>query len=433
MGRDTGDSTHVKFVSNQPAAACVAFVLILLLTGCASVDQNSAAAPSRAPVLLISLDGFRWDYIAQHPEATPNLRQLMQDGVSARGLIPVFPSQTFTNHYSIATGLYPAHHGIISNIFFDPELGEYFRYKTPSATRDARWWGGEPIWITAVKQGRKSACYFWPGSEVVFAGIRATIAMPFDYSVPFADRLDRLFSWFARPANDRPAIALFYFEETNKAGHYFGPNSAELVSTVKMLDEQIGAIVRRSQAEQIPLNFVIVSDHGFIATDGATMTAMIDDYVDFTRVQVDFDGPTCGLRPLDGDTDALLKRLQALPPQYKVYQSKDLPARWQMRDNQRIPPVWIVPEAGWRIQRRSTYLAVKDFNLKGDHGFDPQVQAMHGIFIASGPAFQTGRVIDAIENVHIYNLLCATLEISAAPNDGDDRLVRSVLKNGYVR
>ena len=155
---------------------------------------------------------------------------------------------------------------------------------------------------------------------------------------------------------------------------------------------------------------------------------MLDDYVDFKHVQVDFDGPVAGLRPLNGDVDALVKHLAALPPHYKVYRAEDLPARWHLHDNPRIPPVWIVPDASWRIQRRSTYLAVKDAGLKGDHGFDPAIEAMHGIFIANGPSFKSGVAIDEVENIHIYNLLCAALGLKPAPNDGDDRLVQAVLR-----
>ena len=413
---------------SSPRLFSAAVALLFVFFGHCAIAFSASATP--APVLLISLDGFRWDYCQLHPEATPHLRQLMREGVSARGLIPMFPSNTFANHYSIATGLYPAHHGIINNIFFDAQLGEYFRYKVPAANHDPRWWGGEPIWITAVKQSRKSTTYFWPGSEVIFGGnIRATIAKPYDYSVPFESRRDELFSWLHLPDEERPAIIAFYFEETNRAGHYFGPGSPEVLAAVKLLDSQIGSIVDRARAENIPLNLVIVSDHGFIATEGKTKTAMLDDYVDFDAVQVDFDGPVAGLRPNDGNVDALVRHLSALPSNYKVYRAEDLPARWHLTLTPRIPPVWIVPDPSWRIQRRSTFLAVKDDTLQGEHGYDPARPEMHGIFIAQGPAFKSGGdVIDAVENIHIYNLLCAALNLRPAPNDGDDRLVRSVLR-----
>lgn len=407
----------------------VIFCAILVLLGGCAAPTGAPAALTQTPLLLISMDGFRWDYCALHPAETPHLRQLIQNGVTARGLIPVFPTNTFVNHYTIATGLYPAHHGIINNTFFDPRLGEFFRYKIPADTRDPRWWGGEPIWITAVKQGRKSACYFWPGSEVTFDGRRATFAKPYDQNAPFEKRFNELFGWLELPPDQRPAITTFYFHETNQTGHYYGIDSPELRAAIKLLDDHIGAIVARAKSERIPLNVVIVSDHGFIATDGKTRTLMLDDYVDFDTVQVDFDGPVAGLRPLDGNVDGLMKRLSILPAHYKVYRESELPARWHLRGNPRIPPVWIVSEPGWRIQRKSTFLSTKDYLLKGDHGYDPAAQEMQGIFIASGPSFKSGVVLDPVENIHIYNLLCAATGLTPAPNDGDNRLVRSVLKH----
>lgn len=396
----------------------------LAMSGC--VTARPEATP--APVLLISLDGFRWDYCDRYPAVTPNLRELMREGVSTRGLIPVFPTHTFVNHYSIATGLYPAHHGIINNVFFDPQLREFFRYKVAAATRDPKWWGGEPIWITAVKQGKKSACYFWPGSEVTFGPWRATFTKAYDPTIPFTKRFEELFEWLHLPIEQRPIITTFYFHDTNQAGHYFGIDSPELIAAIKLLDGHVGEIVARAKKENIPLNLVVVSDHGFVPTDGAKQTLMLDDFVDFDEVQVDFDGPVAGLRPLHGNIENLMQRLAALPSQYHVYRDRDLPARWHLKDNPRIPPVWIVPDPGWRIQRKSTFLAVKDSALKGDHGYDSAEPMMRGIFIASGPAFKSGVVIDPVENIHLYRLLCAVLGLQPAPNDGDDRLVKSALR-----
>jgi predicted AlkP superfamily pyrophosphatase or phosphodiesterase len=388
----------------------------------------NAAQPARAPLILISLDAFRWDYIASHPDETPHLRQLMREGVSARALIPVFPTLTFTNHYSIVTGLYPAHHGIIANGFFDPQLGEVFNYRLPAAVRDSRWWGGEPIWITAVRQGLKSACYFWPGSEASIGGVRPTFWKSFDYTVPFAERLNTLMGWLELP-DERPALVSFYLEETNSSGHYFGAKSAEVTAAIRLLDERVGAIIKRTKAAEIPVNFVIVSDHGIADTDGETKTTMLDEYVDLTQVQVDFDGPLAGLRARDNDVEGLVRKLRALPPQYHVYRAEDLPARMHLAGNPRIPSVWVIPEEGWRIQQRSRFIATRDSRLKGDHGYDNAVTSMGGIFIASGPAFKNdGRVIEPFENIHIYNLLCAAMGLKPAPNDGDDRLVKSALR-----
>lgn len=390
---------------------------------------NSAAEPP--PLVLISLDGFRWDYGALHPAETPHLRRLMSEGVTARSLIPVFPSNTFPNHTSIVTGLYPAHHGIINNTFFDSALGSIFRYNQSASARDPRWWGGEPIWITAVKQGRASACSFWPGSEAEIGGLRPTYWKPYDYAgTSFEQRLDELVAWLRLPAAQRPAVVTFYLEETNTAGHRHGPNSPQLIAAIKLLDARVGALSARLHAAGVAPNLVIVSDHGMTSCD-ADRVLILDDYLDLATVQIDFEETCAGLRPLAGnDVAAMMRALGKIPPQQaKAYRSTELPARFRVdATHPRVPPVWIVPAEGWHVVRRSLYHQALTHFLRGQHGYDPGFASMGGIFIAHGPAFKSGVVVEPVENIHIYNLLCAALALKPAPNDGDDRLVKSVLK-----
>ncbi len=382
------------------------------------------------PLILLSLDAFRWDYCALHPAETPRLRALARDGSSARALLPVFPSNTFPNHYSVVTGLYPAHHGIINNLTFDPTLGTFFRYNTSASSRDSRWWGGEPIWITAARQNRASACSFWPGSEAEISGHRATFWKPYDYKgTTFEKRLDELAGWLRLPAAQRPAVTVFYLEETNAAGHRYGPDSPELLAAIKLLDTRVGALVDRLAAEHLTANLVIVSDHGMTPCS-ADRVILLDDYLDLATVQIDFDETVAGLRPLPGtDVDTMMRALAKLPPQAKAYRADDLPARLHIdATNPRTPPVWILPIEGWQILRRSLYATAKSNFLKGQHGYDPALPAMHGILIAHGPAFRAGVLVNPVENVHIYNLLCATAALTPARNDGDDRLVRAMLR-----
>lgn len=393
-----------------------------------SLHAAEAAPAERAPVILISLDGFRWDYMALHPKETPHLRKLAAEGVAADGLIPVFPSNTFPNHYTIVTGLYPSHSGIVNNHMFDASLGEYFHYTQPKSAHDARWWGGEPIWITAVKQGHASACSFWPGSEAPIAGLHATFWKPYNYSVPFEDRLGELVSWLQLPASRRPVVVTFYLEEANGAGHKFGADSPELAKTLQLLDDRIGAIEARLAKENIAANLVIVSDHGMAACS-PDRVELLDDYIDLKQVQVDFDETVGGLRPLPGvDGDAIVRALSRMK-HAKVYRAADLPARWHVdAASPRVPPIWIVPDEGWQVLRGALFERLKSAFLKGQHGYDPAYPSMHGIFIANGPAFRRQIRIPEVENIHIYNLLCAAAGLQPAPNDGDDRLVKAVMR-----
>ncbi|MCX6952622.1 MAG: ectonucleotide pyrophosphatase/phosphodiesterase, partial [Verrucomicrobia bacterium] len=401
-----------------------AFVGLLVL----ALAGRGAETP---PLILISLDAFRWDYCDLHPAETPNLRRLMREGVTARGLIPVFPSNTFPNHYSIVTGLYPSHHGIINNQMFDPGLGAVFRYNQAASSRDDRWWGGEPIWITAVKQQRPSAVSFWSGSEAAIGGLRPTFWKPYAYDrTPFDQRLEEVVGWLRLPPEQRPAIIVFYLEETNAAGHTYGPGSPEVVAAVKLLDGRVGALAARLAAEGIVPNLVIVSDHGMTSCD-ETRVVIIDDYIDLPTIQIDFEESCAGLRPLAGtDVEAMMRAFAKIPPaQAKAYRAADLPARFHVDPaNPRVPPVWIVPAEGWNVVRRSLFVRARPKFNKGQHGYDNAFESMRGIFIAHGPSFKSGAVLAPVENVHVYNLLCAALGLASAPNDGDDRLVKSVLR-----
>ena len=405
---------------------------LLLLSCCiVALARPAVAAPSNdPPLILISLDGFRWDYTTQFPAESSTLRALREKGASVRTLIPVFPSNTFPNHYTIVTGLYPANHGIINNDFFDPALGAVFKYNQPGSARDGRWWGGEPIWSTVIKQGRKAAAAFWVGSEAEVAGVRPTYWRHYDGRLPFETRLEELVGWMKRPADERPAFIAFYLEDVNGAGHRFGPDSPEVAAAIRLSDQRVGAILARLRAEQIEPNLIIVSDHGMTAT-AADRVVLLEDHIDLSSVQVDHQGSTLALRPLDGD-DARVIRAFAQVPHLKALRAEDLPPHFRLSGNARIPSVWLLPDEGWLVGTKANYERLKKNYpekgfLAGDHGYDPTLRNMQGILIAHGPAFRAGASFEAAENVHVYHLLCAVLKITPAKNDGDDRLARALL------
>ncbi|MEO7415229.1 MAG: ectonucleotide pyrophosphatase/phosphodiesterase [Opitutaceae bacterium] len=400
--------------------------VIILLLGALGVR---AAANPPTPLVLIAMDGFRWDYCDLHPEETSHLRRMRSAGVSARGLIPVFPSNTFPNHYSIVTGLYPAHHGIINNRMFDPRSGEFFVYNTPQSARQSHWWGGEPIWITAVKQGRISACSYWPGSEAEIGGTRPTYWKPFDYYERTPDeRIGTVVAWFKRPHRERPSVVTYYIEEANTIGHDYGPDSPELVHGLKAIDEHVAKLQSRLAAEGVAANYVLVSDHGMTATSPERLL-ILDDYLDLDRVQIDDAGSTISARPTDGDVAGLEAKLRRIP-HARVYRAENLPADFHLRAHPLIPSVWVVMDEGWRAETRAAAARPRKTGLplRGDHGYDPSVAAMRGVFMAWGPSFKRGVVLPEFENIHVYNLLCAALGLKPAANDGDDRLVRAALR-----
>lgn len=406
--------------------SAVTAVALAFVAGC--VSRSRPPAPPPPPLLLVSLDGFRWDYCDLYPAESPRLRELIRNGASTRRLIPVFPSNTFPNHYSIVTGLYPSRHGVINNEFFDPSDGAIFRYNVPAHVREGRWWGGEPVWVTAARHGMPSATAFWVGSEAEIGGHRPTYWKPYNYRIPFEERLDQVIAWLRLPEAQRPRVIAFYLEETNSVGHSFGPTSPETAAAVKLLDGRIASLLDRIAADGHPINVVIVSDHGMTEI-APERSVVLEDYID-ASTQVDFDGSVVGLRALDGDIPRLLRKAQAIP-HGKAFRTADLPARLRVGHNPRNPDVWVLADEGWEILRRATLKRLRERktgDIRGDHGYDPALKSMHGILIAHGPSFKRGVRTRPVENVHVYNLLCAALGITPAPNDGDRRLVRAFLK-----
>ena len=237
----------------------LAAVLALVVAVAAPAAQRSR---DDTPILiLISLDGWRWDYIDRQP--APNLKALAARGVRAKAMIPSFPVLTFPNHYTIVTGLYPEHHGVVGNSMRDPAMPERFSMSAETA-RDARWWGGEPLWVTAIRQGRRAATMFWPGSEAAIGGVRPTYWMPYDNTLGNRERVAQAIAWVALPAAERPSFVSLYFEEVDTAGHDFGPDSPQLAAAVSHLDDALGELVAGVQRLGLDdrTSLVVVSDHG---------------------------------------------------------------------------------------------------------------------------------------------------------------------------
>jgi Uncharacterized proteins of the AP superfamily len=405
-----------------------AFHALLLLAvalqpGCTHPSSPAASRPTPL-LLLVAMDGFRWDYLDLYADQAPNLRRLRDHGATSRGLIPVFPSNTFPNHYSVVTGLYPSHHGIINNRLFDPTLGRFFLAGPGKDVTESIWWGGEPIWVTAEKSGVPAAVGFWPGSEAKIQGLRPSFWGTFDPRITFDTRFAEFRSWLALPAAERPRVIAFYFEEANGYGHRYGPESPELAEAIQLLDTQLAQLLDAIAAANLEVNLVIVADHGMTPISRERVIHF-DDYIALEDVQIDFDGPVAGLRPLRGSVDQLLAAFASLP-HARAYRIEDLPAHLHIDPaNPRNPPVWILPDEGWEIYSRPRLAAWSGRFNKGDHGFDPALRSMHGLFLAHGPSIKTLREpLDAFENVHVYNLLCALAGLPPAPNDGDTRLLR---------
>jgi predicted AlkP superfamily pyrophosphatase or phosphodiesterase len=404
------------------------FALMLLGVG-AAVSLPPAGAQEDGPLILISLDGFRWDYLEK--TAAPALRSLASRGVRAEALIPSFPTKTFPNHYTIVTGLYPGHHGIVANNILDAGTGRTFSMSKTAEIRDPMWWSGEPIWVTAERAGRRSATMFWPGSETAIGGVRPTYWRPYEERLGGYARVDQVLRWLDLPDASRPVFLTLYFEDLDTAGHEYGPDSSAVLRAIGRVDGYVGRLLRglKSRGLEERANIVVVSDHGMAAVvPGQVLT--LSDYIPLADVEVSDINPTLGLFPKAGKEESVYLALARASPHLHVYKRNETPAAWHYRDHKRIPPIVGVVDEGWLIVRGNIRerAALLLRPPRGAHGYDPAVISMRGILVAAGPAFKQGAVVPALENVHVYNLLASVLKLAPAPNDGDASVSRHILR-----
>lgn len=393
----------------------------------------AAACQSVSPsVILISFDGWRWDY--DQKAAAPNLQKLIARGVRAERLIPTFPSKTFPNHYSVVTGLYPARHGIVANNIFDPASGLKFSLSDREAVGDARWWGGEPIWVTLQRQGGRAATLFWPGSEAPIGGMRPAFWSLYDQKMTNEARVDKVLAWLDLPPAERPSFITLYFSDTDNAGHGHGPDSEAVREAVMRLDGLLGRLVDGLQSRRITdrVNIVITSDHGMAATS-QDRVIVIDDYLDASTVDIVDINPTIGIVPKTATADEVYARLEKAHPHLRVYRREQTPEHWQYRDNPRIPAIVGVADDGWVVLRQRAGQPRPVLKPGGAHGYDPRALSMHGLFVAAGPAFRRGVRVPAFENVHIYNALAAALAVTPAKNDGDVLIANKLVIDRLAR
>ena len=402
----------------------IAFIFLIWLaaTGCQQVKDTPTP-----PLVLISIDGFRWDYLERYQP--PHLTRLAREGVRAEALIPVFPTKTFPNHYSMVTGLYAEHHGVVSNRMYDPIRDAYFRLSNRQAVQDGSWYGGEPIWVTVEKSGKISATFFWPGSEAEIQGYRPTYWKTYDESIPNEVRVQQVLDWLALPPENRPVFITLYFSEVDHWGHRTGPDSPELARAIQQVDSAIGQFLNGLQTLGLnnQVNIIIVSDHGMTPTSPDRII-FLDDYIQMEHVEVVDWSPVLALRPQPGWVDSVYRALKGAHPQLAVFKKEEIPERFHYRSHVRIPAIIGLASEGWSITTRAYFERNRKRYRGGAHGYDNRLASMHGIFLARGPAFQSNVVVDDFLNIHLYELMAYLLDVAPVPNDGSLDSVRAILK-----
>jgi predicted AlkP superfamily pyrophosphatase or phosphodiesterase len=339
----------------------------------------------------------------------------------------VFPTKTFPNHYSIVTGLWAEHHGIVGNTMEDPVLGRFVISDSVAVTTSG-WWGGEPIWVTAEKQGRRAAAMFWPGSEAEIGGVRPSWYEKYDDRRSHAARINKVLEWLSLPRDSAPSIVTTYFSVVDNAGHRHGPDAPETRAAIVRADSAVTAIWRgiQSSPNGASTSMIVVADHGMAQTS-ASRRIILDEWLEAGTYHVVDLNPVALIAPAAGKADEVFAKLSKAP-HLAVYRKSQIPARWHFRDHERIPEILAVAEEGWVIGTRDLVRRIPTYGDGGTHGYDNALPSMQSVFFAAGPAFAQGKEITRVRNVDIYALMAHVLGLRPARNDGSLDSIRAVLR-----
>lgn len=403
----------------------IAFVAALALTG-------GAEAREKAPhlTILISLDGFRADYLDRG--VTPTIKALADEG--ARGAMrPSFPSQTYPNHYTLVTGKRPDRHGVVANEMEDAVIGgPKFTMNGPTAN-DPRWWSqAKPFWVSAVQQGKPAAAMFWPGSETEIDGVRPTHWMKYDEKLPYDVRVDQVLSWMDSADGPPLAFTTLYFDAADTEGHHYGPDSPELRAALVEVDRSIGRLVDglKARGRFEATDIIIVADHGMAPLPAANRV-VLDDLIDLSKIRLVTRGAMTSFSPEKGHEAAVERAfLGQRPPHMTCWKKGKIPARFHYGRNPRVPAIVCLSERGWYTTTRAAKAKPGKWDGKdgGAHGFDPYDPLMRAVFVAHGPSFRRGVVLPVFDNVDVYPLLAKITGVAPEGGDGSLTVLRQALR-----
>lgn len=393
----------------------------------------ASCAENEAPyVLMISFDGFRHDYASR--QSMLHFEEFIAGGTQAEGLIPSFPSKTFPNHYSLITGMYPGNHKLVDNNFYDPTRSIVFNTSDRDIVEDPEFYGGTPLWQLAKQQGIRTASYFWVGSEAPIQGTFPDYYYLYDGAKTNEERVDQVIDWLNLPPKERPHLITLYFSLVDSEGHSYGPDSPEVARTLAQADSLIGNLMGRIAETSLPVNTIIVSDHGMLG-----MTSEEESFVylkdilnanDSSFVMVNGGAQNHIYSRNARVIDSLYSHLKGVEQNFKVYKKENFPARWHYT-SETAGDLLMVVDSGYYLvdATREAYASrLKPGLWVGNHGYDPdEVVAMRGIFYANGPNIKSGMTIPAFRNVHVYPLVARILELEVPSDiDGDSKVLEAV-------
>jgi arylsulfatase A-like enzyme len=397
---------------------------------------NTAAQQAKPYVILVSLDGFRYDYARIYH--APNLDALGERGASApEGMIPAYPSITFPNHYTIVTGLYPEHHGIVANAFYDPVRKQVYSYRDEQTVTDGTWYGGTPLWVLAEEQGMRSACFFWPGSEADVQGVRPTYYMKYDAKFPNRARVEQVLTWLRLPPEKRPHFITLYFSDVDSAGHAHGPESPEVAAAVREVDDEVGRLVDGVAKLNLRVDVIVVADHGMAKVEGSWIN--LGEYFDARLLEKSVESYMYPRS--EAAAEKIYAALEGKSDKFKVYRNGAVPAELRFDGNLREGDPVVVATGPYLIRVNAPPAGAGDAMHSlappvGMHGYDSaHMPEMKAIFFAAGPDIRRGEKVAPFENVNLYPFVARILglDVSHLPTgkvDGNLRALQSILIQG---
>jgi len=379
-------------------------------------------------VILVSLDGFRYDYPAKY--GAPHIQSMATEGASAPdGMLPSYPSLTFPNHLSLVTGLYPEHHGIVANSFYDPARDETYVYTQSKTNGDGTWYSGTPLWSLAEQQGMRSACLFWPGSEAEIAGKRPSFYLKFDNKLDDKKRVEQVLAWLALPPEQRPHFITLYYANVDHEGHEHGPDSDEVRAAVHHVDEMIGDLQAGIAASKLPVDLIVIADHGMVALKGDPID--LSTFADLSGAHTE--GSLIYAKD-EAQAAKIYEQFKAHPdPRFSVYRRADVPKDLHYDSNPREGDPVVVPNGPYTLRTKPVPPgSAMGGTLRGNHGFDPlTMPEMKAIFFADGPDIKPSVTLQPFRNVAVYPFITQLLGLTAPPVDGDVRVLgRTII--GFV-
>jgi len=403
------------------AMSILVSLLFFLAIHPAMAATMASSSAERPMVVLVGIDGFRADYLARG--YSPLLSRMASEGSISQGLVPSFPTYTFPNHVTLVTGRKPQNHGILNNAMSDPTIpGQRFRLADRNAVTNPAWWTESlPIWVSAEKQGIRTATLFWPGSEAAIQGVQPSRWLYYQHDLSPQERVKLLLSWLKEDRRQPPAFVTIYFSQVDSAGHAAGPDSERVNQSIREVDQAL--IVFRLGLEELGLLqravFVVVSDHGMSLVPGDQIISASQLLKGFPGVRWEWTGATSGLS-LGGESEAEVLRALSAQKELTCWPKRDIPARLGGGAHRRIPDVVCLAQRGWSVSDR-----LLNFPIPGQHGFDPEDPEMHGLLLLHGPGMPR-RTLPTLSNTEVYGLLCRLLGIRPEVNDGEGTLERLI-------